>query len=30
MDGGREYDVKLNKSIRKRQIPCNNFSHLWN
>ena len=29
MDGAREYNVKLNKSVRERQIPYD-FTHMCN
>ena len=29
MDGAREYNAKLNKSVRERQIPYE-FIHMWN
>ena len=29
MVGFREYDAKLNMSVRERQMPCG-FTHIWN
>ena len=29
MDGASEYNAKLNKPVRQRQIP-NDFTHTWN